>query len=491
MSKLEVSFSVGIVSAFYFIIFDLVLLTIVDLVLSRIANSLYYRRINNGYPLIIRSADVPGITTFLVGRYFSLPNIIGIAIKVFFLLCIVMIERGIDAERSRSFQTHSLSATFNFNPSEKEWGNQYHRIVTRRWERIRLCRESDKNNSNSDSFTFYHIAFNLRSEQQLEDERRETNSKGYIDINDRSIRCLSPSRVVEKDVRPLQQIVGCSQLFPTQDCRNESIIRLPVNQSLPYALVQTRDKPPDLVSIPVGTGFVSLSVVTHYLTELLPLFPQFANTTLYRNPELTCARTRMGPSLSNSKMYRTCLLIVQYQGNNTLVERWSHDLKTDSLIRHFPGPIFKGNIEFAIRQRANHLVNLVFGFNWESFAGTLVADAVVYRKVDWTFETFENRMVTTVPVYAMVLGISLLFIAIVARVVVIFTIGRDLRPQLNQIDGLSSVAREELAPSGRSMVTGRSVLLGLSHRGWGKHLHFGPLLTYRECARRSDGELVE
>lgn len=490
MWKLEVPFTVGIVSAFYFIIFDLFLLTIVDLVLSRVANSFYYRRINNGCPLIIRSADIPGITTFLVGRYFSLSNIIAIAIKVSFLLCIVMIERGIDSERSMSFQRHTLSATFKFDPSDAEWGYPYNRVVARRWERIRLCREFDENTTNSESFTFYHIAFNLTSDQELEDEREETNSKGLIGINDRSIRCLSPGKVVKKDVKPLQQVVGCSRLFPTQDCRNETIVRLPVNDGLPYGYSEAGDNLLELASVPVGTGYISLSLVTHTLTELLPIFPQFANTTLYQNPQLTCARTRMGPSLSNSAMYRTCLLIVLYQGN-TLIERWSHDLPTDTLVRYFPGPIFKGNIDFAAQQRANHLINLVFGFNWETFAGSLVADAVVYRKVDWTFQTFENRMVTTVPLYAVILGVVLLFIAIVTKIVIIFTIGRDLRPQLNQIDGISSVAREELAPCGRSMVTGRGVLLGLSYRGWGKHLHFGPLLTYRECARRSDGELVE
>lgn len=491
MSKLEVPFPVGIVSAFYFIIFDLFLLTVVDLVLSRVANSLYYRRINNGHPLIVKSADIPGITTFLIGRYFSLPNIIGIAIKVFFLLCIVMIERGIEAERSKSVRSHTLSGTFKFDPSEAEWGDSpYHRVVARRWERTRLCREFDKNDTDSKSFTFYHIAFNLTSEQELEDERNITTANGLIDINDRSIRCLSPKKVVEEDVKPLQQVVGCSNMFPTENCRNETIIRLSVNGGLPYAYDLTGDDP-KVYSVPVGTGFISLSIVTHTLTELLPLFPQFANTSLYRNPELTCARTRMGPSHSNSKMYRSCILIVLYQGNNTLVERWTHDIPTDTLVRSFPGPIFKGDIEFAMRQRANHLTNVVFAFNWVSFAGSLVADGVVYRKVDWTFQTFKNSLVTAVPVYAVVLGIVLLFIAIVAKIVIIFTIGRDLRPQLNQIDGISSVAREELAPCGRSMVSGRGVLLGLSHRGWGKHLHFGPLMTYRECARRSDGELVE
>lgn len=185
----------------------------------------------------------------------------------------------------------------------------------------------------------------------------------------------------------------------------------------------------------------------------------------------------MGPSLRNSKMYRSGILTVLYQGNTTLVERWTHDIPTDTLVRYFPGPIFKSNISFAERQRAHHLTNLVFAFNWEPFAGSLVADGVVYRKVDWTFQTFENRLVTAVPVYAVTLGIALLFVAVFVKILIILTIGRDLRPPLNQIDGISSVAREELAPSGRSMVTGRGVLLELSHQGWGKHLHSGLIVN--------------
>ena len=52
-----------------------------------------------------------------------------------------------------------------------------------------------------------------------------------------------------------------------------------------------------------------------------------------------------------------------------------------------------------------------------------------------TLTTYELKLVTTVPTHAVALVISLLVFAIMAGVVVWFTIGQDERPQLNSING--------------------------------------------------------
>lgn len=73
--------------------------------------------------------------------------------------------------------------------------------------------------------------------------------------------------------------------------------------------------------------------------------------------------------------------------------------------------------------------------------------------------------------------------SIVARVVAAFTVDGDNRPQLNAIDGLSSIAREELQPSGRSYVSGENVSLGWVYSG-PQRIRFGPVRSADQCVKR-------
>lgn len=480
MSKIELSFQVGFVSAFFFIIFDLVLLTIVDIVLSRVVCRLYYRKINAGQPLNIRSADVPGITTFLVGRFASLSNIFAILLKLAFLVCIVFIEQEIDSEKVEKYTQVPRMGTFIFNASNAIWEPQDHRAVSRRWELTRQCRHR---NEIDNTLTFYQIAFNFDNDRDVENEVL-ANSDLVYEVNDSTITCLSPQFVTAKHVKSYIRVVGCSQLVRTS-CDSETVIRRNGNLTRPI-LTKT-------AKVEAGAGTITLVVVTFSSNdELGSLFPEIVNDPQnYSNPEFTCATTRIGIGLERSKIFTSCLLIVNYR-NDTLIERWTYDFNTSIATRSFPGPVFEGNIDFGTILRYSNLrKTMMTGSNSETFASVLVADAMIYQRFNESVREFDLVIMTTIPRYAVILGFSLLGFVIVVRIIVVFTIGRDERPQLNSVDGLSSIAREEHEPSGRSLVAGRGIMVGLSHRDPKRMLHFGPLRLKEESAKRSASEDVE
>lgn len=95
--------------------------------------------------------------------------------------------------------------------------------------------------------------------------------------------------------------------------------------------------------------------------------------------------------------------------------------------------------------------------NWEPLNGKIVADSSHCQKFSVPFKMtkFEgSRFVSKLFPYTISLAVFLVQLVILSRVVVAFTIGKNVHPRLNSIDALSSVAREESGSAGCSCDAG-------------------------------------
>lgn len=475
MSVIRFDVEPGVVSAIYFIIFDLFMLAIVDIVLIHVVSWMYHKRIHKGIPLEIRSAEIPGVATSLVGRFLSPPNLFAYSIKIALLACILIVDINIESESTRDQTRLDLTGTFEFNPSDDEWNTQTRRVVERRWAAIRRCNIINQDKTN---ITFYSIAFNLLGENKSIPNEVKDLSAPTIPINDSSVTCLARDKVDTNATRVLASVVGCSQLEPTT-CLNETVIERQATLSLVSSDELT-------VILPEGSRNISFSL-HKFNEEAAAIWPE------YESPTLTCMRTGFGfrANLTTRRIVETCLVISVVNNSRTLIERWEYNRKEEKLSRRFPGPIFDSIIDIGLYQRATILTTIVSELNWVSFSGQVIADGVIYKRIDFkVFRLSEPKKYTTVPVYTTVLTILLMIAAGAARLAVAFSIGSDLRPRLNTINGLSSVAREENEPTGRSMQTGQGMVIGLTNRH-GRSVHFGPLTSRDKGVARERGVTIE
>lgn len=480
MSVIRLDVGPGVVSATYFVIFDLFLLAIVDVVLIHVVSWLYYKRIKKGLPLEVRSAEVPGVATSLVGRFYSPPNVLAYVIKITLLICIIIVDGNIETEFVRSRQQSYLSGTFKFDASEEAWPDGIIRIVERRWEEVRRCHVMNEEGTN---ITFYSIAFDLEDNITIVDEVVPNDEFfGYIAINDSTIQCLAKERVSNSEAYIIGEVVGCSTLDSNTRCSNETTIKRDfTDEQLQWNMFEQRE-----LRIDEGSNPIFFLMQDYHLEDVQSIFPE------YDSPELTCTRTRFGPPGPDGQILESCLLISVTSDNNTLIERWEIDRPGLKLVRRFPGPIFKGILQIGANQRAVTLQNVLLYTNWVSFSGQVIADGCVYSRASFNQIERIGRSVakTTVPVYTVVLTAFLIFAACVARVTVAFTISKDDRPQLNTVNGLSSVAREENEPTGRSMTVGREMVIGLTKRD-GRSIHFGPMTSRDVGVSRERGAFIE
>lgn len=480
MSSILIDVPAGAVSAFYFIVLDLFASTLLDLVLARAVCSMYFRRINFGFGLRIQSADIPGVTNYLLGRFLTIPNVIVVIVKLIFLACILIIELGITSATISTKTPANRMATFEFNASDEIWDPNNHHAVSRRREFVRRCSTFDKETG---VITYYHIAFNLSHGEELENEIINNGNSPVFQVNDTTIECLAPGKVRDEDISPMIEVIGCSQLVDTV-CTNETQLIRPVD----LEKVKSRTEISQVGVLNAGPYELSFSQITVTDDEVTDIFPEYADSQ-YTDPQLTCTWTNIG--LITDLQFRqlwNCLLIV-YQGSSTIIDRWEYGGK--QMVRKFPGPVFKGKLDYGAFQRAYNLQNLRISLNWQFFSSIIVTNAVIYEPREWSITVLSNtKSVTRVSASTAILASLLVIFSVTTRLIVACSIGKDERPQLNTLDGLSSVAREESQPSGRSYVKGRETILGLSYHD-NNQLHFGPVLAAKNCVKRSSNQGVQ
>lgn len=458
MTEIQLDVQPGFVAAFYFIVFDLIALSLIDFVLARGVNVYYYRRIMNGYPINVRSVDIPGVTSFLVDRFYTPISVGTTLIKLGFFAMFFFADLEISSRLTRSSTTGLNTAQLFFNTSREAFLltiNVANKTVVRQraWERSRSCYVQD-----GDTLTYYPISFNFSDRDQSQ-----------IDFS--SIRCMTPP--IETSVAPAT-VVGCST-FMASHCEDESLIALNNTFVPPLENSRGRIALADLMYPPVS---YIMEVFEWERTKLT--FPDYVNSTVF------CVRTRIGLEHQPRPEYTNCLV---YMLNNslTLIELWT--LKPDGLYleRKHPGPLFEGQILIGDGDALKLLSKPLFEANWKHLSGALVADTVEEAKIVQQFSfTTDTGVVTVLSPLGWALAPIPLLVGILLRIVVYVYFKKDFRPQINSIDGLSSIVREEQEPTGRSIDQGRTAIVGLYMRG-NSAIRFGPVRDKSETTRAPNG----
>lgn len=530
----EVNVSPGYVSAFFFVVFDLVLLTIADTALSIYVSRYYLNRIlRDGRPLRVRSVDIPGVTTFLLGDniFSSSINIAALLIKFFILACILLLDLSLDARYDPHIVPAVYFNTYDFDPSESTWPLRppLYRRVERQWLQARHCRTSPDKTSGEYNFTFFPLAYNLSEGGVIDDEVvpllggvETAIFQNITHIDTHTMVCMNPEIVnvnhnaQPSDARgneflstPLVHVLGCSDTFTTT---NTSLATetprcdLKTNVSVSIDLPNGDDYYLGMQEIPEGTSVVRFAVRRFPL----PVFESQFPSSYHSDPgtiesTLTCTTTHYGPTMPDLPLNRHkraltgCVFIVR-RDESTLVEVWEYrglvggrDVQP-YLQRTYRGPVFKGDIPIGKFQAINLLQMAIRPMDWLETSSVLFAESLVYMalpapvhvRVEVT--TRDRYVVSFVPWYAISLILCVFTASCVGLIVVVAKTWKSTLPQLNTINGLSSIAREERVPSERSIVRGGPVDLGLSVNTKGAistqgQLHFGPLANENEAVR--------
>lgn len=459
MTEIQLNVQPGFVAAFYFVVFDHFALALIDLALARGVNVYYYRRIMSGYPVNVRSVDLPGVTSYLVDRFYAPINLVTILIKLLFLAIFFFADLEINSRAKQSSTSVFNNAQYFFNSSRAAGRVGFSSPPSRRdrtWQYSRYCYEQE-----DDNIDYYPVSFNFSDSEQ------ET-----IDFS--TVRCMAPP--VEASM-PSVSVVGCSSYMST-DCQGRSVVRVD-NGFLPPLNSSGGLK----VFLGITDPTVLYSVETYDWSEVESTFPDYTNCSVY------CVRTEAGPvGTDERREFSNCLLYLPKADNSTtLIELWTLSSNGTYLERKYPGPLFEGYIEIGNGDALKLLSSPVLEPDWKDLSGAFVADAVEYSSKAQQFSTVQDTgTVTVISTIGWILAPIPLVVGIFLRIVVFKRLKSDIRPQINSVDGLSSIVREEQEPTGRSIDQGRTAIVGLYMRG-NSAIRFGPVRDIFETTRAPKG----
>lgn len=447
LPRLVLHIQPGLVSAFYFLLFDLVLLTFVDVLLARAASFGYYSAIYKGHTVTLKSVDIPGVTTFLVGRLCSPINAATLVVKLAFLAAILSIDIAIDAETVRPEESITLGARLGMNLTDAYWEKENYVGLTFLWDSSRGCRvRSDED----DSIVFYTVAFNVTGNTSADDFATDGS---YVPPD--SLFCLKPDRVSQLSVRPLSVVNGCSPNRQTS-CTEPTV-----------ELWRERNtRRPDFYDI-ICFDFGAV-ITSNCVYVVVRAYYGFDGISEYGAGSLFCVYSRIGDfssyenddSVGRVDDFQTCLFTTKVE-NGYLVENWTYNSST--FTRRYPGPVFDKDPQLGVWQTVAIAPYLLKGnMDYETLSSIVVANGAVLEFEEQNVQLFQGRKtVTIVPFYALILIAIIILVTTIAYVVSAFTVAKDIRPQINAINGLSSIAREENHPSGRSLTAGHGIAIGL------------------------------
>lgn len=461
----EIPTSPGLVSAMVFILFDIFLLTWLDGSLGRLMNAFYYRRIvRHGDAFRVQSCDMPCVTNFLVGSRLALINYPIILLKVGILATMFFLDLSIKSRSRNEKSTLILMSTYGFNLSEAVWGmetsDSMRYNIEWRWADVRECRVVEQR-GDMYNVTFYALGFNL-SNDFVQDGRKDNIS--ILPLNLSTLTCLKPGLVQEPVVTAI--VRGCSH-FRNGPCHFALTKRVKIDLN-PY-----RPSYQNAFYFSIKDPPVYFMGVDYPFEIWQHAFSSYAAA----NGSFTCVHSIFkSPRLNTAALPMMCMFVVQ-ENQTTLVEMWQYSASSKMLWRNFPGPVIEGEIDIGRIQRIAVLINVFRQMNWIDLSSVLVANGAVYNR--FTHTTFTQlgtaQTITTIP-YSSIIVTAVLFVIIVGlRLGVASTFSDDHRPQLNTIDGLSSIAREETIPTGSSLRKGSTSFVGLRLSKDGM-LRFGPLI---------------
>lgn len=458
MTEIQLSVQPGFVAAFYFIVFDIIALSIIDYALARGLNAYYYRRIMSGYPVNVRSVDLPGVTSYLVDRFYTPISIGTTLLKLGFFAMFFFADLEINTRLIQSSTTVSNTAQFFFNTSREASNLSFSFsddmvLPQRAWEQVRACHVQD-----GDKISYYPISFNFSDGSELE-------------VNFSTLRCMSPP--IDTSRAPTK-VVGCSS-FLSFGCVDGTVIEL--NNTLVPLLENSRGR---IAGVDLSYSPLYYVIEIYDWDDVKLVFPEYVDSTLY------CVRTQIGLKGQTRPDYTNCL-VHMINSSHTLIELWTLSSNGLYLQRRYPGPLFEGQIHLGDADALRLISSPLMESNWKDFSGAFVADTVEYAEVIQTFSmTKDDRIVTVLSPLGWALAPVPLLVGIVLRIIVFHYFRKDFRPQINTIDGLSSIVREEQQPTGRSIDQGRTATIGLYMRG-NSAIRFGPVGDLTETTKVLEG----
>lgn len=470
---LELTIKAGHLSAIYYFLLNVILINVLDYCLSKLLNLLYYRSIFLGFPLQVKSCNIPFITHYNIGSPLSTPNLLSSAVKLTYVLLALTVHANINTGSSKNYiLAHQMhSGTFEFDPSEETRQAQISKrqIVQERWAESSHCRVV---NSTAERIDYFHIVFNLSNTVQA--------AAGYtrqqlIAVNDSTILCKSPEHVT--DPLKLISVSGCSALHgepssQPRSCNAHSVINRNVAED-----TFNPSRQDNQIGFPGKYTYAVFSFSQSELQAMLPGYWDVYNVTM---ADMLCLRTFFGKRNHPSRQLRTsCLTTVVTRDNRTVFDRWEHNNAQNSLRRQFAGPEFSAALNIGRVHKLTFLWSVNQDTNWADASAMLVAEALVHAPLANRSSTAIVHQANGLPRYGVqvpvvsfvLLGVACGFVSALFVLVSLLDRreGAVKRPRLNCIDGLSSIAREECKSSEVSLRMGGTMLIGVSKRKDGSY----------------------
>lgn len=499
--SLSLNIGNGFVSAFYFIFLDLILLTNLDSILSRFISYRYYRQIYNGQKVKLRSGDIAGVTNFIVGSCLSPLNISALCVKLLFISLVFILDFNIFVEPINP--TVRVLSTFGLGPIEFGTGEEFYPMVARTLDTTKNCYDlQSRRDPKDNTITFYHMAFNLTNGNKFLKNEIEARPPLGLPLkrvfpNRSTITCLSPRNV--EHPKPLVTVIGCSALG-----RNESSsCNMPANISRKADLHSEMFgynslKTPDQYSYrhPFTTRNYTFQIFNFQADKLQEAFPEYVGNgqetsmfcmkTAFSQRNLTVNQTK------DNLIFTTWCMLKAVHNETTLYERWDYNQHADKLSRMFAGPIFNSLFYSPPVQLMFHTMDARLNDNWLSTSQKILQQSLVYKFNDTNITLVRGSPTRTIiPTRAVVLFVIFTLSIVCMQVMVrVFVDKRNNPPQINTINGVSSIGREERFPSGYSLHKGPAMELGFAETAKGV-VHFGPIRSVGDAVKvRSDFNVV-
>lgn len=470
MESLELSIQPGIISALLFIFLDILTVGVLDIVLSRLVCLAYYRRINEGQPISVRSADVPGLSNYLLGRSLSIINLAALLAKLTLLAVVLASNISIQSRGTRT-SIQNRDATFTFDPTDKYRNSSLYHKVRRQPELSKACL------SEKDGQLIYHpLRFILRGDVKLEgsDITDDQSEQNMYNMDDSSVVCMSPAQVSDPQV--LVKVLNCTRASQ-QDCMR--FLFSPVSKDGTF--MQKNNRPEEKYE-----GLFTNMFVDFDQDDVKMVWSE------YENPQLTCLTTEIGSDGNGKPLARSnCLLVsVNESANETMVESWRLEETSTStqFLLNYPGILFEGVIKLGRQAAANYLEVPFVLTDYRSLSGDLVAQGAQYQFEPQRIKALErvDDPVTVIGLWSVGMVIGSVVLVLIGYVVTAMLVHNDSRPRFNTINGLSTIMREEHVPGDREDCPSKSVVLGL-HFTNADSMHFGPLSSIDESTPFQDG----
>lgn len=425
------------------IVLDLIAITAYDVILSNVACAFYVRHAKKGKLILAKSADICGITTYLLGNYFSPINIAITLMKVSLLTTILIID--LDIESDVSLKAASVNSKYSFDPSIRLRGDNSYDLADVYIEGIRQCHTYSPNRSTIKMHpTVFFLDEKIREE--LEKPSNESNfdpESSRVRVNMTSLLCLQPENVEQPEEE--FTVVGCSEAFTVKNCLDIT----------PHLINVTLDQRGDRIYYIKIPSYPRVRFYDDEITEdLLNLSPYYKKSITQYSFCLHLPSNK-SEEISELEFFSqgkiSCLLFLTFSNNNTLIEMWDYSVAERRMLRKFPGAILNRKIVIIPNDDSYLILSAILlenhhtKHNWYTFSTYFYGVTTRYSPID----PVEITTKISTNVFASISRASLIMCVIFVSLPLLGLIltklilpGEEEFQQINTIDGLASVLAE-------------------------------------------------